>query len=298
MSKQARTDLVDLIAMEGKPWSGRLDDVAFLSRLFDLAELPSTDTRFKNAEGDIWQHRVNNPDDWDDGWVFHDRRFDIGGNDERLLRFVCEMLHPLVRPDKDERARLSSLFNEILRPEGWELVEGPRKVAGGRIYVARPLADDRRVLADAAEQLADVLDSAYVSKQVQRMEAAVESDPDLAIGTAKEFVETITKSILDERGISHDEKTSLTGLVRAAAVELKLTAEQIDPERKASKSIRQVLGSLASTVQGLAEIRNAYGTGHGKKSSASGLQPRHAQLAVGAAITVGTFLYQTHMDRA
>ncbi|WP_240996624.1 AbiJ-related protein [Pseudomonas viridiflava] len=41
-------------------WHGQFDDVEFLSGLFDLQPLPSTDSRFKDAAGDIWQHRYSN----------------------------------------------------------------------------------------------------------------------------------------------------------------------------------------------------------------------------------------------
>jgi hypothetical protein len=50
------------------------------------------------------------------------------------------------------------------------------------------------------------------------MEAAINSDPELAIGTAKEFLETVCNTILTERGIAHakDEQIpSFFGLIKA-----------------------------------------------------------------------------------
>lgn len=117
------------------------------------------------------------------------------------------------------------------------------------------------------------------------------------LGTAKEFVETVAKSILDERHISYDEKASITSLVRATSEALGLVPEGIPNEAKAAQSVKAVLGNLASIVQSIAEIRNAYGTGHGKRFKKSPLEPRHAQLAVGAAITVASFFFQTHEAR-
>jgi len=38
----------------------------------DLDKIESHDGRFENAAGDIWQHRVNNPQDWNDDWVLLD----------------------------------------------------------------------------------------------------------------------------------------------------------------------------------------------------------------------------------
>ena len=39
---------------------GRLEEIDFLKRLYDLERMPSFDSRFANAEQDIWQHTVNN----------------------------------------------------------------------------------------------------------------------------------------------------------------------------------------------------------------------------------------------
>jgi hypothetical protein len=49
-------------------------------------------------------------------------------------------------------------------------------------------------------------------------------------------------------------------------------------------------------VQGIAEIRGLYGTGHGKEGRARGVNPRHARLAVGAASALVTFAFQTHLE--
>src|ERR1022692_423125 len=90
-----RRAIIDYLQMEKISWSGQLDEVAFLSRLFDLNSFPSYDSRFDNAARDIWQHRINNFD-WDDAWVFTDDRLGLDRSDETFLRFLCEMLHPLV----------------------------------------------------------------------------------------------------------------------------------------------------------------------------------------------------------
>lgn len=57
--------------------------------------------------------------------------------------------------------------------------------------------------------------------------------------------------------------------------------------------------NLATLVQGSAELRNAYGTGHGRSRAHAKrrLTPRHARLAVGSAATLGVFLYETHEAR-
>jgi hypothetical protein len=152
------------------------------------------------------------------------------------------------------------------------------------------------VLADAAEEVADVLDSDHIRRQVQRMEAAIDTDPDLAIGTAKEFVESISKAILQARLVEFDSRLELYPLVQAVTDELHLAPKQVKDEAKAAETVRALLGNLAQIVQRLAELRNAYGTGHGKGLGSTQLEPRHAALAVNASITLTTFLFQTHED--
>lgn len=88
ISAITRRKLFDSIALSGLGWSGRLQEPDFLGRLYDLSSLPSTDTRYRDAHGDIWQHRVNNSD-WDDDWVFSDSRFNLThGDDDVVLAFL------------------------------------------------------------------------------------------------------------------------------------------------------------------------------------------------------------------
>ena len=103
--------------------SGRLDEIAFLSRLYDLDALPSNDGRFNTAREDIIQHRFANYDG-EDNWIFEDDRFGlVDGEDEVLLRFLSELLHPIVRSDQDEVSNIARLLNDLLGPDGYRLVE-------------------------------------------------------------------------------------------------------------------------------------------------------------------------------
>ncbi|WP_326790481.1 protein kinase domain-containing protein [Streptomyces sp. NBC_00151] len=132
-----RRHLFDALRSTGASWSGSLDEVAFLRRLYDLDRLTSHDPRFATVEGDIVQHRYNNPEDWEDDWVFSDDRFGLAdGASEVLLRFLAEMIHPAVRTDSGEVERLLALLNDMLAPDGYELAE-TRTVSGYPVYEAR-----------------------------------------------------------------------------------------------------------------------------------------------------------------
>jgi len=297
ISEVTRRNIFDTIRIEAVAWSGRLAEDDFLSRLFDLESMPSSDGRFKNASGDIWQHRVNNLD-WEDDWVFSDKRFKLlTGPDDVVLRFLCEMLHPVVRDNHDEVVQLRQVFNEHLKADGWELYDRI-SISGKPVYSARRFLTDNRPVMQAVQSVASVMNAEYVSQQITRMEAALNDDPELAIGTAKEFVETLCKTILDDRGVAHDAALEFPKLVRLTLKELELVPDQIAAQARGADTIRVLLNNLASISNGLAEIRNLYGTGHGKHARSKGLQRRHARLAVGAAATLGVFLFETYQEKS
>lgn len=60
ISEITRRDITDLIAAEHIAWAGRLEEPAFLARLYDRDQLPSRDPPFRTAERDIIQHRIAN----------------------------------------------------------------------------------------------------------------------------------------------------------------------------------------------------------------------------------------------
>jgi Abortive infection C-terminus len=129
------------------------------------------------------------------------------------------------------------------------------------------------------------------------LEVIADSDPRLAIGTAKELVETVCKSILGARGVQADDKWKYPKLVSEARKALKLMPNQIAPNTKGAEAISRVMGSLGSIAQGINELRGSYGTGHGPDGKARGLHGRHARLAVGMASTLATFLLETHREQ-
>ena len=291
-----RRDIFDTLTVEGVNWNGRLEETDFLSRLYDLSKIPSTDGRFNDANGDIWQHRVNN-NDWEDNWVFSDSRFNLlNCDDASFLQFLCEMLHPIVRNDTTQVSRLHQMFNEYLSNDNFELVEKTR-ISERPIFVGRYKLLGHTTIQKSKKEIANYLSDEYVVKQINIMESAIENSPELAIGTAKELIETICHTILTEREIETDKNWDLLQLLKQTTKQINLTPEGIPDETKAAKTIKSILGSLTTVVQGLSELRNQYGSGHGKKASFKGLSPRHAKFSVGAASTLAIFLLDTHKLR-
>jgi hypothetical protein len=143
---------------------------------------------------------------------------------------------------------------------------------------------------------AKVLNANHLAEQIQRLEASVETDPSLAIGTAKELIETCCKTILAERGKPISGTPDVSTLTKETLKELKLVPEGVPDAARGADVIKRLLSNLGTIGNGLAELRGLYGTGHGKHGSATGLGVRHAKLAVGAAATLTVFLFETHKE--
>ncbi len=295
ISSITRLAIMDELALENISWSGDLDEVDFLYRLYDLDNMPSRDIRFNNASNDIFKHRVNNSD-WKDDWILNDSRFKLD-DDEIFLKFLCESIHPIVRKKQDEVIKIFTILNNHLTKDDFEIVEKEKK-SGRPIFIGQKKYVGKSVIQKSSKEITNFLSDNYVKNQIDLMHAAIDKDiPSEAIGKAKELIETVCHTILEERTIEINKNWDLIQLLKQTTKQLNLTPDEIDESAKASDTIKNILRSLATMVHGLGELRNHYGSGHGKKSKFKELDSRHANLAVGAASTLAIFLLETHKIR-
>ena len=141
-----------------------------------------------------------------------------------------------------------------------------------------------------------VFDAKELAVQIRRMEQSINTDPSLAIGTAKELIETCCKTILAERGTTISKSPDISNLTKDTLKALKLVPDGIPESARGSDVIKRLLNNLGTIGNSLAELRGLYGTGHGKDGKFEGLSPSHAKLAVGAASTLANFLFDTHKE--
>ena len=140
ITQVTRRNIYDSIIESKIYMYGRLDEPNFLGRLFDLANLPSTDPIYDNAYRDIVQHRVLNPQDWDDSWILSDPRINFLHCDDAIfLQFLCDTIHPIVRNDSTEINKLLQIYNTNLQEDGYKIVE-KTKVSGKPVFAAIKLS--------------------------------------------------------------------------------------------------------------------------------------------------------------
>jgi hypothetical protein len=137
------------------------------------------------------------------------------------------------------------------------------------------------------------IDSQSVITDWERMLAMTERDPEDAITSARAVVESTCKVILEELGVSYEDKWGLGRLYKEAARVL-----QLSPQGYHEQVFKQILSGLFSVSNGLAEVRNAFGDTHGKGKHPVRATPRHARLAVNTAGTLAVFLIETLETRA
>lgn len=185
--------------------------------------------------------------------------------------------------DEDgQRAILRELLDRDW-PEGMQtdLERLRQRLAGGARHSATQLGDRLTRL-----------DWEAVDRNWRDAIELVPSNPEGAIRAARTALESVCKHICDERGEDYPEGGDLSRLYKCAARSL-----DIAPDQHAEQIIKQILSGVATTVDGLAGLRNALSDAHGKGKRHVRPAPRHARLAVNVAFSAATFLIDTHIEK-
>lgn len=220
---------------------------------------------------------------------YHRLNFKNSGDAGRLLRTYEEIIDQLDREivaPKIRKAEVDSLVGHLKR-DGYRYLEGR--------FV--PVSGSNNLHLDQIRVFAAGADLHYLSKQIERIQHSVSDDPALAIGSAKELVETCCRTILNDLGEEAPANAELKELTKATFKKLNLLPDDVPEPARGADIIKRLLANLNTISVSLAELRNLYGTGHGKDGKTRGLAERHAKLAVGSAGTLVTFLFETHTAR-
>jgi len=124
LNKQTKTKVIEKIIKDSS-YLGKYSDydgvLTFLSKVWNLKEMPSEDPRFKNAHDDVFQHLVNNQD-WSDKYLYFDRLKIIDNDEKFFILFIETVVNPTVRISKEEVTYYVSTINNIIQPYGFRLI--------------------------------------------------------------------------------------------------------------------------------------------------------------------------------
>ena len=138
--------------------------------------------------------------DWESDWVFTDTRFNLmHSSDEEYLRFLEETIHPAVRADDNQVLQIQEIYNKHLENDGFEIIQ-KSEISGKPIFEGRPRVLGKSHLIQKKADIKKYLNTEYVNNKINIMNEAVTNNTDIAIGTAKELIETACKSIIRKYG--------------------------------------------------------------------------------------------------
>jgi very-short-patch-repair endonuclease len=117
---------------------GKLELTDFLNRIWNLEKMPSTDSRFHNAVGDIWQHIINNSD-WDEAYLYENYLDLLTATDEIFIQFLEQVVHPLVRQHSEAREYIEFINNHLMK-DGHQLIPSDN-ISGYTVYKINKIKD-------------------------------------------------------------------------------------------------------------------------------------------------------------
>jgi hypothetical protein len=133
-------------------------------------------------------------------------------------------------------------------------------------------------------------DNRYMQQQIEQMLESIEKHPSDAIGKAKELIESCCKAILNKKENNIDlDSLDINDLIKKVKEELNLKSD--------IQSVKQIIGGLTGVATGIAQLRNAKGTGHGK-DAVKFKEPSiiEARLSVDSAIALVHFFWNLNKE--
>lgn len=205
-------------------------------------------------------------------------------NDEVFISFLEMCFHPIVRKSNDVCTDLLNKIDSYLLIDGYERYK-KEEISGEPIYSWKLSNQKSYVLASELERFNSEfnfeINSEYISKQINDMLSNITVDTKATITKSRDLIESVCKFILEKLEYDIDKNENFPKLV-------KNTFNKLEIEPKSSKKILNGLNTIAN---GLSELRNKYGDGHGKPVNFSPLPIEYARLAVNTAATLVSFLY-------
>ena len=128
-----------------------------------------------------------------------------------------------------------------------------------------------------------------LTHQVARIKASIQEDSALAVGSAKDLLETVMKTILGKG--NYDKSHDIPTLLKRVQTKLCLDPKALDRTTVGGEKLARTLSNLGQIVVGVDEMRNLVGTGHGRSGGPT-IDRVHASLVVNSASSIATYLLE------
>lgn len=154
------------------------------------------------------------------------------------------------------------------------------------------ISESTGALVSGAVAVTRELDLRGLHDRIHAAERKVDADPSGAIGDAEELLESVFRTVAGHHGIQIDGDADVTEQFKAIRDVLVVFPDGVADLARANAILRRLLGNLSGLCGTLAQLRNAYGSGHGKADGFVGLDKKHARLAVTAAGAIAAFVLE------
>ncbi len=144
--------------------------------------------------------------------------------------------------------------------------------------------DSWRTRAAVSEAL-DVFNSTYMQEVWNKAIARRETDPDGAVTSARQLLESVCKHILTDAQKPFNEKLPLPQLYQLAASEL-----EIAPSEHTAPIFSSLFKACTELVESIGRLRNHLSDAHGHGPFGSMPDWRHAELAVNLSAAMATYM--------
>ena len=126
---------LDALFVTGSPWAGRLRGNLEFFAEFTIWKvfrpMTTVSIMLTLTFGNILSITITRQGDW----ILYDSRFDLlRCEDESLLRFLCETIHPVVETNTHEAEGLLQMYNSYLKNDGFQIIEKSR-ISGKPVFV-------------------------------------------------------------------------------------------------------------------------------------------------------------------
>lgn len=149
------------------------------------------------------------------------------------------------------------------------------------------------ILIEETNHISDKFSSVYIEKQIILMRDLIDDSPADSIGKAKELLESCFKHILDILGESYERDITIQQLRKRVFIALNLDAKQ-NINAQSNNEVKKILSGLTQIIDGITNLRNEKGDGHGKGKNFIELPPRYARLVVNSTIGIVRFVWETY----